>query len=35
MIHATEDYALSNVSMDLKNYVRSDILKNMLLVFLR
>lgn len=35
MYHALEDVALTNVSMDFRNIVRADILRNMLLAFLR
>lgn len=35
MIHATEDYSMSLISGDLRNQVRADILKNMLVVYLR
>lgn len=35
MIHATEDSTLTSVPIDKKNIVRADIIKSMLLVFLR
>ncbi len=35
MIHATEDNTLASVPIDKKNIVRADIIKSMLLVFLR
>ena len=34
MVHALEDYALSSVTKD-RNVLRADILRNMLLVYLR
>lgn len=35
MYHALEDVALANINIDLRNKVRADILRNMLLAFLR
>lgn len=35
IIHALEDTALTNVNNDIRNVVRADILRNMLLAFLR
>ena len=32
--HALEDTSLTNVDIKLRNYVRADILRNMLLAFL-
>lgn len=35
ILHALEDVALTNVNIDYRNIVRADILRNMLLAFLR
>lgn len=35
ILHGLEDVALTNVNIDLRNIVRADILRNMLLAFLR
>ncbi|WP_100064939.1 CtsR family transcriptional regulator [Miniphocaeibacter massiliensis] len=35
ILHSIEDVALANVNIDYRNIVRADILRNMLLAFLR
>ncbi len=35
IVHALEDTALTNVNNDIRNIVRADLLRNMLLAFLR
>ena len=35
MVHSIEDVALANVNINYRNIVRADILRNMLLAFLR
>lgn len=35
ILHALEDVSLTNVNIDFRNIVRADLLRNMLLAFLR